>query len=279
MSPPAQVPTSHRPKRHLSIDGDTRGHDQTATAIPAAHPSMSHHSAAGGRGSHQSISIAVPSDLDAPFYLDMATSAVTAGKIQLAITRKEEFRRLDHRCRRAPHHRSHAVSQGRRAAAARRHRELRGSGARWSRCCAAPDRLLRRRAYRPARRRNGGGIIRTSEREVAEFARYLKSTPPSEGRLACSPGEVEYLREQKRHRRHRDRDATWDMLRTLASEYRSPPSHPVEKESSMTRPWRWLVSCRRGTAPTCRAHGGIRATIRCRTLPDRAHPEAGTLGQ
>src|ERR1700745_2078514 len=37
------------------------------------------------------ISIAVPSDLHAPFYLDMATSAVAAGKIMLAITRKEEI--------------------------------------------------------------------------------------------------------------------------------------------------------------------------------------------
>src|SRR3954453_5563948 len=35
------------------------------------------------------ISIAVPSDLDAPFYLDMATSAVAAGKIQLAVSRGE----------------------------------------------------------------------------------------------------------------------------------------------------------------------------------------------
>src|SRR5947199_660351 len=37
------------------------------------------------------ISIAVPSDLDAPFYLDMATSAVAAGKIQLAAARGEEI--------------------------------------------------------------------------------------------------------------------------------------------------------------------------------------------
>src|SRR4029078_6910203 len=37
------------------------------------------------------ISIAVPSDLEAPFYLDMATSAVAAGKIQLAVARKEEI--------------------------------------------------------------------------------------------------------------------------------------------------------------------------------------------
>src|SRR5260221_1856665 len=35
------------------------------------------------------ISIAVPSDLEAPFYLDMATSAVAAGKIQLAAARGE----------------------------------------------------------------------------------------------------------------------------------------------------------------------------------------------
>ena len=34
------------------------------------------------------ISIAVPSDLEAPFYLDMATSAVAAGKIQLAVARE-----------------------------------------------------------------------------------------------------------------------------------------------------------------------------------------------
>src|ERR1700751_5782136 len=37
------------------------------------------------------ISIAVPSDLDAPFYLDMATSAVAAGKIMLSVARKEEI--------------------------------------------------------------------------------------------------------------------------------------------------------------------------------------------
>src|SRR4030081_3120655 len=37
------------------------------------------------------ISIAVPSDLDAPFYLDMATSAVAAGKIALAVSRNEEI--------------------------------------------------------------------------------------------------------------------------------------------------------------------------------------------
>src|SRR4030081_3175225 len=37
------------------------------------------------------ISIAVSADLDAPFYLDMATSAVAAGKIALAVSRGEEI--------------------------------------------------------------------------------------------------------------------------------------------------------------------------------------------
>src|SRR3954465_11136003 len=37
------------------------------------------------------ISIAGPSDLDAPFFLDMATSAVAAGKIALAVSRNEEI--------------------------------------------------------------------------------------------------------------------------------------------------------------------------------------------
>ena len=37
------------------------------------------------------------------------------------------------------------------------------------------------------------------KREVAEFARYLKSTPPAEGSAGVLyPGEVEHLREQQR---------------------------------------------------------------------------------
>jgi len=33
----------------------------------------------------------VPSDLEAPFYLDMATSAVAAGKIALSVARGEQI--------------------------------------------------------------------------------------------------------------------------------------------------------------------------------------------
>jgi uncharacterized oxidoreductase len=60
------------------------------------------------------------------------------------------------------------------------------------------------------------------KREVAEFARYLKSTPPSEGSPGVFyPGEVEYLREQERRNNGIEiEDATWEKLRTLAAEYK-----------------------------------------------------------
>ena len=56
---------------------------------------------------------------------------------------------------------------------------------------------------------------------MAEFARYLKATPPSEGSPGVLyPGEVEHLREQERRKSGIDvEDATWDKLRALAGEY------------------------------------------------------------
>ena len=58
------------------------------------------------------------------------------------------------------------------------------------------------------------------KREVAEFARYLKETPLSEGSTGVFyPGEVEHLREQERRNSGIEiEDATWKKLRTLASE-------------------------------------------------------------
>jgi LDH2 family malate/lactate/ureidoglycolate dehydrogenase len=59
------------------------------------------------------------------------------------------------------------------------------------------------------------------KKEVAEFARYLKSTPPSEGSNGVFyPGEIEYLREQERRKNGIEVEAaTWDKLRALATEY------------------------------------------------------------
>src|SRR5262244_2468729 len=60
------------------------------------------------------------------------------------------------------------------------------------------------------------------KKEVAEFARYLKSTPPSEGSHSVFyPGEIEYLREQERRKIGIEiEDATWDKLRSLAAKYK-----------------------------------------------------------
>ena len=59
------------------------------------------------------------------------------------------------------------------------------------------------------------------KREVAEFARYLKDTPPAEGsRGVFYPGEIEYLTEQRRRREGIDvEDATWQKLVGLADKY------------------------------------------------------------
>ncbi len=64
--------------------------------------------------------------------------------------------------------------------------------------------------------------LKDFKKEVGEFARYLKSTPPSEGSAGVFyPGEVEYIREQKRKAEGIEiEDATWDKLRALAGEYK-----------------------------------------------------------
>ena len=64
--------------------------------------------------------------------------------------------------------------------------------------------------------------LKDFKKEVAEFARYLKATPPSEGSSGVFyPGEVEYIREQQRKAAGIEvEDATWDRLRALAGEYK-----------------------------------------------------------
>jgi len=59
------------------------------------------------------------------------------------------------------------------------------------------------------------------KRQVTEFARYLKATPPSEGSSGVLyPGEIEHLREQERRAAGIDvEDATWNKLRSLAEGY------------------------------------------------------------
>ncbi len=180
------------------------------------------------------ISIAVPSDLDAPFYLDMATSAVAAGKIMLSVARKEEIPKgwiID--------------AEGRHTTDPTQYRKggallplggtegYKGSGlaAMVEVLCG----LLTGLGFgvEPTGRHNDGCFmavfnvaafrpLEQFKKEVGEFARYLKSTPPSEGSPGVYyPGEVESIRERQRRKDGIEiEDATWDKLRTLAGEYK-----------------------------------------------------------
>jgi LDH2 family malate/lactate/ureidoglycolate dehydrogenase len=180
------------------------------------------------------ISIAVPSDLDAPLYLDMATSAVAAGKIALAVSRGEEIPTgwiVD--------------SEGRHTTDPTQYRKggallplggtegYKGSGlaAMVEVLCG----LLTGLGFgvEPTGRHNDGCFmavfnvaafrtLKDFKKEAAEFARYLKATPPSEGSTGVFyPGEVEYIREQQRKVSGIEiEDATWEKLRALAGEYK-----------------------------------------------------------
>ena len=180
------------------------------------------------------ISIAVPSDLDAPFYLDMATSAVAAGKIALAVSRNEEIPQgwiVD--------------SEGRHTTDPKQYRKggallpLGGSeGYKGSGLAAMVEvlcGLLTGLGFgvEPTGRHNDGCFmavfnvaafrpLKEFRKEVAEFARYLKQTPLSEGSTAVFyPGEVEYIREQARKLSGIEiEDATWEKLRALARDYK-----------------------------------------------------------
>jgi LDH2 family malate/lactate/ureidoglycolate dehydrogenase len=98
------------------------------------------------------ISIAVPSDLEAPFYLDMATSAVAAGKIALSVARGEQIPQGWSSTPRAgtpPIRRNIArAAPCCRSAAAKATREA--ASPRWSRCCAACLRVWALAWNRPA---------------------------------------------------------------------------------------------------------------------------------
>jgi uncharacterized oxidoreductase len=64
--------------------------------------------------------------------------------------------------------------------------------------------------------------LKDFKKEVADFARYLNATPPSEGsKGVLYPGEIENRTEQARRKSGIDiEDATWDKLKQLAAEYK-----------------------------------------------------------
>jgi uncharacterized oxidoreductase len=179
------------------------------------------------------LSIAIPSDLEGPLFLDMATSAVAAGKIALAVSRGEPVPLgwiVD-----ASGNPSTDPGDLRRGGALL---PLGGSeGYKGSGLSAIVEilcGLLTGLGFGmdPTGRHNDGcflAVFNVSafrplaefKREVAEFARYLKATPPADGgRGVLYPGEIEYMREQERRANGIDvEDATWSKLRALAAQY------------------------------------------------------------
>ncbi len=180
------------------------------------------------------IAIAVPSDLDGPLFIDMATSSVAVGKVRLAEARGEAIPKgwvVD--------------SDGQLTTDPKR---LGGGGALLP--LGGPGEgykgyglavmveilcgLLTGLGFgvEPTGRHNDGCFMAVFKvdafrplaqfrAEVAELARYLKATPPSEGSAGVLyPGEIEHRRERERAANGIEiEDATWNKLRALAVEY------------------------------------------------------------
>jgi LDH2 family malate/lactate/ureidoglycolate dehydrogenase len=180
------------------------------------------------------ISIAIPSDLEGPLYLDMATSAAAAGKIALAVARNDRVPDgwvigSDGRPTNDP-------------------RQLREGGALLP--LGGPEGgykgtglaviveilcgLLTGLGFgvEPSGRHNDGCFMAVFnvaafrplaefKKEVGEFAAYLKATPPALGSSGVLyPGEIEHIRQQQRSRNGIEvEDATWSKLRQLAASY------------------------------------------------------------
>jgi LDH2 family malate/lactate/ureidoglycolate dehydrogenase len=190
----------------------------------------------GGRAARlgtNPLSIAVPSDLEGPLFLDMATSAVAAGKIQLAVARGEPLPVgwiVDSEGK--PSTDPRALRQGGALLPLGVTEGYKGTGL--SVIVEILCGLLTGLGFGidPEGRHNDGCFLACFnvsafrpladfKHQVAEFARYLKETPPAEGsRGVYYPGEPEYLREHDRRANGIDvEDATWQKLEALAESY------------------------------------------------------------
>lgn len=179
------------------------------------------------------ISIAVPSDLEAPFFIDMATSGVAVGKIKLAESRGEAIpegwilnKQGDPTTDPKDYGRGGILLP---LGGAEGHK---GYGL--SAIVEILSGILPGLGFgvEPSGRHNDGCFIAcfnvaalrdlsTFKSEVAEFAAYLKSTPPSEGYTeVLYPGEIEWRREQERLKNGVEvDDTTWKKLLALAEKF------------------------------------------------------------
>ncbi len=179
------------------------------------------------------LSIAVPSNLDGPLFLDMATSAVAAGKISLAVSRGESIPLgwiVDRHGK--PTTDPEQLKEGGALLPLGGSEGYKGSGL--AVIVEILCGLLTGLGFGqdPTGRHNDGCFMAAFnvvafrplaefKREVTEFAQYLKATAPAEGSSGVFyPGEIEYLREQERRQSGIDvENATWQKLKSLAEGY------------------------------------------------------------
>src|SRR5271166_3917289 len=179
------------------------------------------------------ISIAMPSDLDGPLYLDMATSAAAAGKIALAVARNQPVPDgwiigSDGK----PTNDPSQLRQGGALLPVGGSEGYKGYGL--SVMVEILCGLLTGLGFgvEPTGRHNDGCFMAVFKvdafrplaqfkKDIGEFAAYLKATRPAEGSSGVYyPGEIEHMRERDRRQNGVEvEDATWYKLRTLAEGY------------------------------------------------------------
>lgn len=179
------------------------------------------------------ICMAVPSDLDSPIFVDMATSAVAAGKITLAVARGSSIPQgwiLDGEGR--PTTDPDEYTRGGAILPLGGTEGHKGYGL--SAMVEIFSGLLTGLGFgvEPSGRHNDGCFLAVFDveafrpleafkQEVADFARYLKDTPPAEGFAEVYyPGEIEHIRALRAMQEGIEvEESTWDRLRSLWDKY------------------------------------------------------------
>ena len=178
------------------------------------------------------ICIAMPSDLDGPMFVDMATSAVAGGKLILAAARGQSIPEgwlLDKDGNPSTDPRDRADGAMLPLGGTEGHKGYGLSAMVEILSGVLPGLGF---GHEPSGRHNDGCFMTVFDvgaftpldefkREVADFAAYLKSSAPAKGfDRIYYPGELEHLREQRLRVEGIDvEDATWQRLASLAREY------------------------------------------------------------
>lgn len=179
------------------------------------------------------IAIAVPSDLEAPFVIDMATSGVAVGKIKLAEARGEPIPE-GWILNKQGDPTTDPKDYGRGGILLPLGGPEGHKGYGLSAIVEILSGILPGLGFgvEPSGRHNDGCFIAcfnvavlrdlaTFKKEVCDFAAYLKSTPPAEGFTeVLYPGEIEWRREQERLKSGIEvDDKTWKAMTELAAKF------------------------------------------------------------